>query len=76
MKRTFWPLLQRAVDHAHHDHRAAVAVVPAVEDQRAQRRVGVALGRRHARHDRLEDLVDADAGLGARRDRARRSRAR
>ena len=71
MKRTFSPFFSDAVDDADHDHRAAVAVVPAVEDQGAKRGVGISLGRRDVRDDRLEDVVDADAGLGARRDRAR-----
>ena len=57
--------LQRAVEHAHDDDHAAIRVVPGVEDQRLERRVGIALRRRHARDHRLEDLADAAALLGA-----------
>ena len=39
----------RAFEHAHDDHHAAIRVVPGIEDQRLQRRVGIAVGRRHAR---------------------------
>ena len=38
---------QHAVDHADDDHDAAVGVVPGVEDQRLERRVGIALRRRN-----------------------------
>ena len=62
-------LLEHAVDHAHQHHDADVVVEPAVDDHRARRRVRVALGRRHAGDHRLEDLVDAHAGLGRARDR-------
>ena len=61
-----------AVDHAGQDDHAAVRVVPGVEDQRLERRVGIALRRRQPRDDRLEDLVDADAFLRARQDRVAR----
>ena len=44
-----------AVDDAHEHGRAQERVVPAVEDQAAQRRLGVALRRRDLRDDRLED---------------------
>ena len=57
--------LQRAVEHAHDDDHAAIRVVPGIEDQRLQRRVGIALGRRHPLDHRLEDLADAAALLGA-----------
>ena len=56
---------QHAVDHADDDDDAAVGVVPGVEDQRLERRVGIAGRRRQARDDRLEDLRDAGARLGA-----------
>ena len=42
----------------------AVLVVLAVEDQALQRGVGIALRRRNAGDDRVEQLVDAVAGLG------------
>ena len=54
-----------AIDDAHRGDRAAVAVVVRVEDERAQRRVGVAFGGRHGLHDALEELVDAEPFLGA-----------
>ena len=58
------PSVERAVEHAHRADHAAVRVVVRVEDQRLQRRVGVALGRRDALDDRVEQLGDALAGLG------------
>ena len=62
-------LLEHAVDDAHeHDH-AEIGVVPAVDEERLQRRLGVALRRRQPRHDRLEHLLDAEAGLGRDEDR-------
>ena len=61
-----------AVDDARQDDDAAVRVVPGVEDQRLQRRVGIPLRRRQPVHDRLENLVDAGAFLGAREDRVAR----
>ena len=48
------PLSERPVDDAHERDDAAVLVVRRVEDQRARRRVGVALGRR----DPLDDGVE------------------
>ena len=57
-------LLQHAVDDAHQHDDAEIGVVPAVDEQRLQRRVRVALRRRQAVHDRLQHLVDAEAGLG------------
>src|SRR5437764_981556 len=55
----------RPLDDAHqHDH-AAVAVVPAVEDERLERSRRIALGRRHVVDDLLEQLLDAGALLGA-----------
>ena len=56
---------QPAVDDAHQDDDAAVGVEPGIEDQRAQRRVGRALGRRHQVDDVLQNFVNADALLGA-----------
>src|SRR5262249_2479698 len=54
---------QRSVDDADTRNGAAVFVVERIEDQRAQRSVGLAGRRRNAFHDRLEQLVDADPGL-------------
>ncbi len=64
--------LQRAVDHAQQHHDADVVVEPRVDDQRLQRRVGIPGGRRDPRDHRLEDVVDAFAGLGAGADRVLR----
>ena len=47
-------------------------VVPGVEDQRLERRVRIARRRRQPLDDRLEDLVDADAFLGAGENRVAR----
>ena len=62
-------LLERAVDDAHQHDDAEIGVVPAVDQQRLQRRRLVALGRRQARDDRLQHEIDVEAGLG--RDRHR-----
>ena len=59
-----------AVDDARENHDAAVRVVPGVEDQRLQRRVGIASRRRQAVDDRLENLRNALAFLGAGENRA------
>ena len=63
---------QHAVDDAHQDDHAAVGVVPAVEQQHAQRRGDVTDGRRDLGDDPLEDLVDPLAFLGGRQDRVGR----
>jgi hypothetical protein len=60
-------LAQFAVDDAHQHDDAEIGVVPAVDQQRLQRRGLVALGRRQALDDGLQHEIDADAGLG--RDR-------
>src|SRR5829696_8785136 len=57
-------LLEATVDHAHVRHHAAVLVVLRVEDERAGRRLGIALRRRDARDDRLEHLLDSESALG------------
>ena len=57
-------LLQHAVLHPHQGDDAEIGVVPAVDQQRLQRRVAVALGRRQALDHRLQQIVDAEAGLG------------
>ena len=64
-----WPLRDDAVHHADEDDDAEIGVVPAVDEHRLQRRVAVALGRRDLVDDRLQHLVDADAGLGGGEDR-------
>ncbi len=58
-----------AVHHAHQDDHAEIRVVPGVDEHRGERRGAVALGRRDLPDDRFQDLVDADAGLGAREHR-------
>ena len=58
-------------DADHHDN-AQIGVVPAVHQHRLQRRVAVALGRGQARDDGLQDVRDAQTGLGADRDRVLR----
>ena len=57
--------LQPAVLHADQDHDAEILVVPAIDQQRLQRRGAVALGRRQAVHQRLQHALDVEAGLGA-----------
>ena len=56
--------MQRPVDDPEGAHDAAVLVVGGVEDQGAQRRLGVALGRRDAGDDRVEQLGHPLARLG------------
>ena len=58
----------RAFQHADDDHHAAVGVVPRVENQRLERRVGVAFGRRQPGHDRLENVLHASALFGTGED--------
>ena len=62
------PRLDGAVDDTDVDHDAAVDVVLAVEDQRLEGRVGIALGGRHPLHHRLEDVAGADALARTRED--------
>ena len=61
-------LLQRAVDDAHQHDDAEIGVIPAVDQQRLERRLGVALGRGQALDDRLQHGLDVLAGLGGDRD--------
>ena len=61
-------LLQHAVDDAHQHDDAEIGVVPAVDQQRLQRRVAIALGRRQPLDDRLQHGGDVQAGLGRDRD--------
>ena len=62
------PLADLAVDDAHEADDAAIGVVPGVEEEGAEVAVGVAFRRGDVRDDLLEDLVDADAGLGRGQD--------
>jgi hypothetical protein len=61
--------LQRTLHHAHQHDDADVVVEPRVDQQRLQRRIAVALRRRHARDHRFQDVVDPFTGLGTRADR-------
>ena len=64
-------LLQDAVDDAHqHDH-AEIGVVPAVDQQRLERRVAVAFRRRQAGDDGFQHLGHVLPGLGGNLDRVR-----
>ena len=64
-------LFQNAVDDAHqHDH-AEIGVVPAVDQERLQRRVAVAFRRRQAGDDRLQHFGHVLAGLGRDHDGVR-----
>ena len=63
-------LLQSAVDDAHqHDH-AEIGVVPAIDQQRFERRVAVAFRRRQASDDRFQHLGHVLSGLGGNLDGA------
>ena len=64
-------LLEHAVDDAHQHDDAEIGVVPAVDQQRLERRVAVALGRRQAGDDRFQHLRHVRAGLGGDQDRVR-----
>ena len=64
-------LAQHPVDDANEHHHAEIEVVPAVDQQRLQRRVAVALGRRQAGDDRLQHLRHVLAGLGRNADGVR-----
>ena len=55
--------MERAVDDADERDDAAVLVVRRVEDERARRRVAIALRRRDPLDDRVEHVLDADARL-------------
>ena len=63
---------QLAAEHADQADHALVHVVPTVEDQRADGVLVGRFGRRDARDDRFEHLVDADAFLGAGQNRVGR----
>ncbi len=60
-----------AVDDAHQAGDAAVDVVPGVDQQRLERRLGIPLRRRDVGDDALEQLVDAQARLGRDQHRVR-----
>ena len=62
-------LREAAIDHAHQHHDADIGIEPAVDDHRAQRRIGIAARSGHLRHDGFENLVDAHARLRRTRNR-------
>src|SRR5438874_2152161 len=64
-----------AIDDPHICDDASVRVVVRVEDERPQRRARVAPWRRHARDDRLEDVLRADAELRRGEDHLRARKA-
>src|SRR6185437_4802826 len=64
--------LEHAVLDAHKDHDAEIRVVPAIDEQRLERRRGVALGRRQALNQRFQHLIDIEPGLGRDLDGVRR----
>ena len=68
-------LAHGSLHHAHQHDDAAIGVEPRIEDQRLQRRIGIARGRRQPVNDRFKHLVHALAGLGAHRDRVGRVQA-
>ena len=60
---------ERPLHHPDQHDDADVVVEPGIDDQGLQRGRGIAFGRRDACDDRLQDIVDALAGLGAGEDR-------
>jgi hypothetical protein len=61
----FVAFAQRALKDARQYDDAAVGVEPGVENQRLEPVVGIALGRRHALHNRFQHVRHALAGFGA-----------
>ena len=61
----FLALVHGAVHHAHERHDAAIRIEVAVEDERAQRRIRVALRRGDVVDHGLEQVMDANAGFAA-----------
>ena len=57
---------------AHQDHHAKIGVIPAIDQQGRERRVGVACGRRQTVDQRVQHGLDAPPGLGGDFDRALR----
>ena len=71
-------LLQRAIDDADENDDAEIGVVPAVDQQRLQRRIFAAslFGGRQLVDDRFEHVGNAEAGLGRNQHRLARRRCR
>ena len=63
MKADLRALLDTAFENAAKRDDALIRVVPAVEDQGAERIIVAIFRRRKIFHDRLENLVDADSGF-------------
>ncbi|OIQ71451.1 hypothetical protein GALL_469320 [mine drainage metagenome] len=64
-------LAQLAIHYAHQHHHAHVVVEPRVDDHRPQGPIAVTFGRRHARDDRLQDVIHTQAGFGRTGNRVR-----
>src|SRR5262249_39982715 len=60
------------IHYARQNDHAAIGIEPGIEDQRAQRNLGIALRRRHQVDDRFQNLVYPRALLGAGQYRFRR----
>ncbi len=56
---------QRSINDAHQGNNPLVSIVPAVEDQRLQRRLRISFGRWNLGDDIFKDFVNPDAVLGA-----------
>ena len=65
-------LFQDAVDDAEQHDDAEIGVVPAIDEQRLERRRGIALGGRQAMHDGFENLRHVEPGLRGNENRVRR----
>ncbi len=61
-------LADAAMPHPDKRHHAEIGVIPAIDQQRHQRCLDIALGRRHTGDNSLEDIANANAGLGTCRD--------
>ena len=57
--------LQAAVHDAHQGHHADEVVEPGIDDERLQRSVGIALGRRYTLDQFFQQVRHTDTGLGA-----------
>src|SRR3954470_9063392 len=64
-------LLEHAVDDAHQHDDAEIAVIPAVDQQRLERRAAVAAGRRQARDDGFQHFRNVEPGLCRNQDGVR-----
>ncbi len=57
-------LVKLTIKHAHQHHNTKIGVVPAVDEQCFEGRRDIAVGRRQARDQRFEHLVNALTCLG------------